>query len=255
MSIQNIREYALTNRLRFHEIWNGPFDDDNYSYSAQCGNFKVSQFCKQNEKETTMRFVCERLWNHITKKKRDINQMRVEWLFWGKKNIIPKYPDAKLNDITFFQNPPPSLIVGFESNHGEKPFMAIFMNPFTKQIYVFAFQSHENNITNILQNPNIHKAFFHRSYIEILLGVSIEKGRELKADIENHWNHYYPNFSEFLPDLYKQNFSFAKQQYRYVEGDADNWSPNIIMTGMLQVIALYEFLMTKKRSLKKTKAK
>ena len=53
---------------------------------------------------------------------------------------------------------------------------------------------------------------------------------------------FYNSFSGFLTDLYKQNFTFIKQQHRYVEYDIDSWSPNILQTGTLQVIAIFELI-------------
>lgn len=244
---QLIKQYADFNNLRFRVSWSLPNESGNSYFSIQCGKFKISKLCSSGEERNeVMRSVSEHLWHCITSNKHNINNlinMKTEWLDWGKKILLPKYSNPIINDEEFLKNPPNSLIVAFESNHGEKPFMVIFLDPGTKNIYIYPYSYHEAQIVDILKNKDINKAVFTQRYIESVLGIKMYNTRDLQIDIEKIWEQPYINFSAILSDLYGRNFSFIKQHHRYVENGVDNWSPNVISTGAIQVISLYELVL------------
>lgn len=180
-------------------------------------------------------------------------KLQNEWLYWGKQNLIPKYPSHKINDKDFKLAPSKSMIIGFESNISEPPKMVVIMEPFSKQIYIYSYRENKAFITRILKDKRINKVFFSLPYAETFLYGSVTNGRDLQNDIEEYYDDYCPNLASFVSKLYKQNFTFIKQQHRYIEDNLDDWTQNHVLTGVIQVIALYEMMVEMRENNKSKK--
>jgi hypothetical protein len=258
--------YAQEHDLKIEAEWvQVQRDDSSWAYILRVGRFKVIGYCEMNNPlgriETKDR-VCTQMWGLLrtTNKmkpqhfKLEINQTKgkgkdleyheveEEWVDWGRKNILEKYPKAKVNDKNYLVFPPTSLIMVFEFGFYREPFMVILMDPRTKEIHLFPYVENQEAIREILQDPEIEKAVFHKPYLENAFQMKLESTRDLIPDAERHYHTPLPNVGNLLKVQYKQSFTFKKQYRRWVESDSQTWSPNHIDTGALQAIAMYELI-------------
>ena len=163
----------------------------------------------------------------------------VEWVEWGRRNLLNQYPEPILNDVSFFHKNHFSWIVTFEI-YKNNVYMVIFMIPQTKQIYIFSYNKYEIQIKKILSQSDIRKVTFHKETFEQLFG-STPNLRDIQEKIEKKWEQSVKNFSTFLGPYFHQNFTF-REQIENINFEPDKWTKREIDTGCLHGIGIYEFI-------------